>query len=139
MGHDSAWKKAATVTTIAAMLPRSSKGLDDIASTTGIVEKSILLAENEIVTGRAQDEGYAILLRTTLFGGSILHQASILRPRSYRLRTPIVFQCKFSFSKHSFFTVTPGGWSIFPRPALCGQSSEPANAKHSRNYHFQEK
>jgi hypothetical protein len=102
MGHDSAWKKAATVTAIAAMLPRSSKGLDDIASTTGIVEKSILPAENEIVTGRAQDEGYAILLRTTLFGGSILHQASILRPRSYRLRTPIVFQCNFSFSKHSF-------------------------------------
>jgi len=70
MGHDSAWKKAATVTTIAAMLPRSSKGLDDIASTTGIVEKSILLAENEIVTGRAQDEGYAILLRTTPFLGA---------------------------------------------------------------------
>ena len=70
MGHESAWKKAATVTTIAAMLPRSSKGLDDIASTTGIVEKSILLAENEIVTGRAQDEGYAILLRTTPFLGA---------------------------------------------------------------------
>src|SRR5712664_2367288 len=107
MGHESAWKKAATVTTIAAMLPRRSKGLDDIASATGIVEKSILLAENEIVTGRAQDEGYAIFLRTTPFGG-ILHQASILRPGSYLLRTPIVFQRNFSFSKHSFSWWTPG-------------------------------
>ena len=63
MGHDSAWRKAATVAIIATMLPRSSRGLDDIASTTGIVEKSILLAENGIVTGRAQEEGYAVLLR----------------------------------------------------------------------------
>jgi len=66
MGHDSAWRKAAMVTIIAAMLPRSSRGLDDIASTTGIVEKSILLAQNGIVTGRAQEEGYAVLLRTTM-------------------------------------------------------------------------
>jgi len=57
MGHDSAWRKPATVATIAAMLPRSSRGLDDIASTAGVVEKSILLAENGIVTGRAQEEG----------------------------------------------------------------------------------
>jgi hypothetical protein len=46
MGHDSAWRKAAMVTIIAVMLPRSMRGLDDVESTTGIVEKSILLAEN---------------------------------------------------------------------------------------------
>ena len=46
MGHDNAWRKAAMVTIIAAMLLRSSRGLDDISSTTGIVEKSILLAQN---------------------------------------------------------------------------------------------
>jgi len=40
---------------MAAMLPRSSNGLDDIGSTAGIVENSILLAEDGIVTERAQD------------------------------------------------------------------------------------
>jgi hypothetical protein len=69
IGHDSAWRKAAMVTIIAARLPRSSRGLDDIASTTGVVEKSILLAENGIVTGRAQEEGYAVLLRAARFRG----------------------------------------------------------------------
>ncbi len=69
MGHDRAWRKAAMVTIIAVMLPRSMRGLDDIASTTGIVEKSILLAENGIVTGRAQEEGYAVLLRAARFRG----------------------------------------------------------------------
>ena len=39
MGHDNAWRKAAVVTIIAAMLPRSSKGLDDIASTTNDVRE----------------------------------------------------------------------------------------------------
>jgi hypothetical protein len=61
MGHDSAWRKAATVAIIAAMLPRSSRGLDDIASTANNVGRSMLLAENTIVTGRAQEEGYAVL------------------------------------------------------------------------------
>jgi len=54
-GHDSAWKKADTVTIIAAMLPRSSNGLDDIGYNCWDCENSILLAENGIVTGRAQD------------------------------------------------------------------------------------
>jgi hypothetical protein len=57
MGHESAWKNAATVTMIAAMLPRSSKGLADIRSTTAIFEKLTILAENGIVTNRAQCEG----------------------------------------------------------------------------------
>jgi len=56
-GQDSAWKKAATVMIIAAMLPRNTKGLDDIASTMDIIEKSTKLAENGIVTERAQEEG----------------------------------------------------------------------------------
>jgi hypothetical protein len=56
MGHESAWRKAATVAIIATMLPRSSRGLDDIASTTNNVGRSTLLAENEIVTGRAHEE-----------------------------------------------------------------------------------
>src|SRR5947199_8317238 len=64
MGHDSAWKNAATVTIIAAMLPRNTKGLDDMAATMDIVEKSPILAVNGIVTRRAQEEGYARLLRT---------------------------------------------------------------------------
>jgi hypothetical protein len=67
MGHDSAWRKAAVVTIIAAMLPRSSRGLEDIASTTNNVGRSTLLAENAIVTGRGQEEGYAVLLRTAPF------------------------------------------------------------------------
>jgi hypothetical protein len=66
MGHDSAWRKAATVAVIAAMLPRSSRGLEDITSTNN-VGRSTLLAENAIVTGRAQEEGYAVLLRTATF------------------------------------------------------------------------
>jgi len=69
MGHDSAWRNAAVVTIIAVMLPRSMRWLDDIASTAGIAEKSILLAENAIVTGRAQEEGYTLLLRTATFCG----------------------------------------------------------------------
>jgi len=69
MGHDSAWRKAAVVTIIAAMLPRSSRGLDDIASTTNNVGRSPVLAENAIVTGRAQEEGYILLLRTATFCG----------------------------------------------------------------------
>src|SRR2546427_9638956 len=63
MGHDSAWRKAATVAIIAATLPRSSRGLDDIASTTDNVgEIETLLAENRIVTGRPREEGYAVVL-----------------------------------------------------------------------------
>jgi hypothetical protein len=69
MGHDSAWRKVAMVTIIAAMLPRSSRGLDDIASTTNNVGRSTLLAENAIVTGRAQEEGYAVRLRAARFRG----------------------------------------------------------------------
>jgi hypothetical protein len=57
MDQDNAWKKADTVTIIAIILPRRSKGREDIASTTGIVEKGIMLQENGIVTGRAQGEG----------------------------------------------------------------------------------
>jgi hypothetical protein len=56
IGHDSAWKKADTVTIVAIMLPRRSQGREDIA-TSGIVEKGILLPENGIVTGRARGEG----------------------------------------------------------------------------------
>jgi len=40
MGHDNAWRKAAVVSIIAAMLPRSNRGLDDIASTTNNVGRS---------------------------------------------------------------------------------------------------
>jgi hypothetical protein len=67
MGHDSAWKKAATVTITAAMLPRRSRGLDDIPSTTDNLGRSILLTENASVTERAQVEGYPVLLRTAQF------------------------------------------------------------------------
>jgi hypothetical protein len=56
MGQDKAWRNAAIVTIIAAVFPRSSKGLDDISSTADIVQKSTLLAENGIVTGRGQEE-----------------------------------------------------------------------------------
>jgi hypothetical protein len=66
IGHDNAWRKAVVVTIIATMLPRSSRGLDDITSTNN-VGRSTLLAENAIVTGRAQEEGYAVLLRTATF------------------------------------------------------------------------
>ena len=84
MGHDSAWRKAAMVTIIAAMLPRSSRGLDDISSTTGIVEKSIMLAQNGIVTVRAQEESYPAVLLTTPFRGQTYPTpASIRRPTSH--------------------------------------------------------
>jgi hypothetical protein len=48
MGHDSAWKKADMVTIIAAMLPRSSNGLDDIGSTAGIVRVRFFLQKTEL-------------------------------------------------------------------------------------------
>jgi hypothetical protein len=83
MGHDSAWKKAANVTIIAATLPRNSKGRDRIASTTDIVEKSVLPPENGFVTGRTQDEGYAILLRTNPLLGA--------HPRINYARAPLAF------------------------------------------------
>jgi hypothetical protein len=101
MGHDSAWRKAAMVTIIAVILPRSMRDLDDIASTTGIVEKSILLAENGIVTGRAQEEGYAVLLRAARFRG--LHP-----PAKQAYEDQILLFCQHpsysgvTFSKHSF-------------------------------------
>ena len=102
MGHDSAWRKAAMVTIIAAILPRSSRCLDDISSTTSIVEKSILLAQNGIVTVRAQEESYPAVLRTTPFSGQTYPtQASIRRPHLTVLRTPILIWCNF-FPKHSF-------------------------------------
>src|SRR5438552_5709503 len=119
MGHDTAWRKAAMVTIIAAKLPRSSGGLDDISSTTGIVEKSILLAQNGIVTVRAQEESYPAVLRTTRLGSRrTLPKQAYEGPHLTVLRTPILIWCNF-FPKHSF-SWWPRGWSIFPRPALHG-------------------
>jgi hypothetical protein len=97
MGHDSAWRKAAIVAIIAPMLPRSSRGLDDIASTTGIVEKSILLAENGIVTGRAQEEDYAIRLRAARFRG--INPLQSKRPKTQTL----LFSQHSSYSGVTFF------------------------------------
>src|SRR5439155_2531894 len=71
-------------------------------STTSIVEKSILLAQNGIVTVRAQEESYPAVLRTTPFRGQTYPtQASIRRPHLTVLRTPILIWCNF-FPKHSF-------------------------------------
>ena len=108
MGHDSAWRKAATVAIIAAMLPRSSRGLDDIASTTGIVEKSILLAENGIVTGRAQEEGYAVLLRAASSEAYIPAKQVYEDPDPIILPTPILFWCNL-FPKIVFHDDPYGG------------------------------
>src|SRR5438093_10995847 len=121
MGHDTAWRKAAMATIIAAMLPRSSRGLDDISSTTGIVEKSILLAQNGIVTVRVQEESYPAVLRTTRLGGRrTLPKQAYEGPPLTVLRTPILIWCNF-FLKHSFSWL-PLVWSIFPRPILPGPS-----------------
>jgi len=74
MDQDNAWKKADIVTIIAIILPRRTKGREDIASTTGIVEKGIMLPENGIVTGRAQGEGRPFFLGLIFRGRALYHK-----------------------------------------------------------------
>jgi hypothetical protein len=106
-----------------ATLPRSSKGLEDIASTTGIVKESTLLAENGIVTERAQDESYAVLLLLTIpFKGR-----RPLSSKYTKTQTSLLYE-HLSYSGVTFlfpsilFRGDPGGWSIFA-PALHEPSS----------------
>lgn len=66
IGHDNAWRKADIVTVIAAMLPRSSRGLEVIEAITGIAS-GIWPVQNGIVTGRAPARGYGILLSQQFF------------------------------------------------------------------------
>jgi len=128
MGHDSAWRKAAMVTIIAAKLPRSSGGLDDISSTTGIVEKSILLAQNGIVTVRAQEESYPAVLRTTPFRGRrTLPKQAYEGPHLTVLRTPILIWCNF-FPKH-FFHRDPLGGRFSRAPPSTGHHIPPLTSK----------
>lgn len=124
MGHDSAWRKAAMVTIIAAMLPRSSRGLDDISSTTDIVEKSILLAQNGIVTWRAQEEGYAVLLRsTTIFRRGVpYHRKRSEYPDLWLYEHLSNSNAIFLFL-NILFDGAPQVLVIFPRPTLQGPSS----------------
>ena len=65
-GQDKAWRKAAAVTIIAAMLPRRSRGLEVIGANTGKAS-GIRPVQNGIVTGRAPARGYGILLSQQFF------------------------------------------------------------------------
>ena len=116
MGHDSAWKKAATVTIIAAMLPRSNRGLEDIASTTWY-RRGIDSACRKRNCNR---ESSRLVFMPFFFGlprlgADIARPRSILRPRtSYEHAS---YGVAFLFQVFSFIVTLGGGRFPAPRPS----------------------
>ncbi len=137
-GHDSAWKKAAIVTIIATMLPRSSRGLDDIVSTTGYCREIDFACRKRNCNPESSRRGL----------GRSSPDCNVSRrtspsPNNHedpgRLRYEDPFNSRATFSQTFFFIVASGG-SIFPEPVLHGPFSVAYNGKRiDRTIIFQEK
>ena len=137
MGHDSAWRKAATVAIIAATLPRSSRGLDDIASTTDNVGEIDSASRKQNCNRETTRGGLCRRLRAARFRGIHPLRQPYEDSEPIILPTPILFWCTL-FPSILFH----GGPMMVdfpaPRPSrtIIGRFQDP---KRSSKYHFHEK